>query len=113
MEVMPQSPDHLTAAQLERQERRRAALGATVAHLRRSRGLTQKELAAKAGVSKRGVIRVETGASSLTLDLFGRFADALGVHPGEILRQAETALPPLPATPPEAATNTAPKSAPE
>lgn len=89
MVAMPQSPAHLTAAQLAVQERRRMSLGSTVTRLRHTRSLTQAQLAAAVGVSKRGVIRIEQGQTSLTVDVLGRFADALGVRPSELLRLAE------------------------
>lgn len=89
MVAMPQSSAHLTAAQLAVQERRRMSLGITVSRLRTSRRLTQAQLAAAVGISKRGVIRIEGGKTSLTVDVLGRLADALGVRPSELLRLAE------------------------
>lgn len=89
MGVMPQSSAHLSEAQLAVQERRRVSLGNTICDLRHARGLTQTQLAAAVGISKRGVIRIEQGQTSLTVDILGRFADALGVRPSELLRLAE------------------------
>lgn len=65
------------------------SLGITVSRLRTSRRLTQAQLAAAVGISKRGVIRIEGGKTSLTVDVLGRLADALGVRPSELLRLAE------------------------
>lgn len=65
------------------------SLGITVSRLRTSRQLTQAQLAAAVGISKRGVIRIEGGKTSLTVDVLGRPADALGVRPSELLRLAE------------------------
>lgn len=65
------------------------SLGATVGTLRRQRQMTQDQLAAAVGISKRGVIRIEGGKTSLTVDILGRLADALGVRPSELLRLAE------------------------
>lgn len=89
MERMPQSSAHLAPARLARQGRRRMALGEVVAELRREKGLTQAQLAEMVGVSKRGVIRIEGGDTSLTVDVLWRYADALGLEASELLRLAE------------------------
>ncbi|RAV31924.1 XRE family transcriptional regulator [Corynebacterium heidelbergense] len=89
MAVMPQSADHLSAAQLRLQEQRRMMLGRVVESLRRERGMTQSQLAQAVGISTRGVIRLESGATSPTLDVFCRFADAFSMRPSELLRRAE------------------------
>lgn len=86
---MPQSPAHLSAAQLQRQEDRRMNLGQSISALRRELGMTQGALADEVGISTRGVIRVEQGQTSLTVDVLGRFADALGVRPSRLLALAE------------------------
>lgn len=86
---MPQSPAHLSAAQLQRQEDRRMNLGQSISALRREQGMTQGALADEVGISTRGVIRVEQGQTSLTVDVLGRFADALGVRPSRLLALAE------------------------
>ncbi|MGV3114577.1 helix-turn-helix domain-containing protein [Corynebacterium freneyi] len=86
---MPQSPAHLSAAQLARQERRRMGLGRKISELRRDRGMTQQQLADAAGISKRGVIRVEQGRTSLTVDVFFRLADALAVRPSRLMALVE------------------------
>ena len=44
-------------------------LGETVGALRRERGMTQAQLAEAVGVSTRGIIRVEAGQTSLTVDV--------------------------------------------
>lgn len=86
---MPQSPAHLSAAQLQRQEDRRMNMGQSISALRREQGMTQGALADEVGISTRGVIRVEQGQTSLTVDVLGRFADALGVRPSRLLALAE------------------------
>ncbi len=65
------------------------SLGAAIKTLREQRGLTQSQLAAAVGVSTRGVIRIEKGVTSLTVDVLGRYADALNVRPSELLRLSE------------------------
>ncbi len=89
MVAMPQPTPDLTEAQQAVQERRRVSLGTTIARLRLERDMTQTQLAAAVSVSKRSVIRIEQGQTSLTLDILGRYADALGVRPSELLRLAE------------------------
>lgn len=89
MVVVPQSPELLSAEQLRRQERRRVSLGATIAALRKKRGLTQAQLAEAVRVNKRGIIRVEQGSTSLTVDVLMRMADALGVRASELFRLVE------------------------
>lgn len=59
-----------------------------VARLRCERGLTQAALAEKTGVNIRAIQRYESGerkieGASLTVAL--RIADALGVHPRELI----------------------------
>ena len=89
MSRMPQSPAHLSPAQRARQERRRMMLGETVGALRRERGMTQAQLAEAVGVSTRGVIRIEQGQTSLTVDVLWRVADALGMRVSALMRMAE------------------------
>ncbi|WP_240452466.1 helix-turn-helix domain-containing protein [Corynebacterium xerosis] len=86
---MPQSSMHLSSAQLARQERRRMMLGETVGALRRERGMTQQQLAEAVGVSTRGVIRIEQGQTSLTVDVLWRVADALDLRVSALMRMAE------------------------
>lgn len=64
-------------------------LGQSISALRRELGMTQGALADEVGISTRGVIRVEQGQTSLTVDVLGRFADALGVRPSRLLALAE------------------------
>ena len=46
--------------------------------LRKARGLSQEELAAKVGTTQSNVARLEAGNQNFTIKLLGRFADALG-----------------------------------
>ena len=57
---------------------------------RESRGLTQRELAAKAGVGEVTVARIETGAS-VTPPTARKIAEALGVAVADLLER-----PPVP-----------------
>lgn len=63
-----------------------------VAHnLRQARlrqGLSQEKLAASAGVSRRMLINIETGASNVSLATLDRLAAALGLSFAEVVRAA-------------------------
>lgn len=60
---------------------------------RQSQGLSQQELAAKAGVSANTVGQVETARSSASLDTVDKLGEALGVPPTHLIaildRQAQ------------------------
>ena len=56
--------------------------------LRRSRGLTQSQLAARVGSTRASMSNVERGNHSLSLELFCRIAIALDVSPDELLRRS-------------------------
>lgn len=89
MDPMPQSPDHLSDHQRRVQEVRRMSLGAVIGERRRERGFSQSELADAAGISKRGVIRIEQGSTSMTVDVAWRIADALGLRLSDLIQLAE------------------------
>jgi Predicted transcriptional regulators len=59
--------------------------GANIRRLRLERGLTQEDLAGEAGIAMRHVGRIERGESSPTVDLLGKLAAVLGVHPQALL----------------------------
>ncbi len=61
-------------------------VGRTIQRLRERRGLTQEGLAAKAGISRGYVARVETGRHDLPLSTLVRLAKALGVGAEELVR---------------------------
>jgi transcriptional regulator with XRE-family HTH domain len=60
-------------------ERRSAALGLRLLHLRRAAGLTQKMLAARLGVRQPSISRFEAGRDIPTSAMLGRIAEALGL----------------------------------
>ena len=61
-------------------------IGQKLREYRKQKGLTQKELAEAAGVSKPTVTKIETGASSnLTVSTLTALAEALGREPSEFL----------------------------
>ena len=60
-------------------------------NLRRKRHdqhMTQEELAERAGLSARYVGAIERGDVSASVTVLGQIAEALGVEPGELLRQS-------------------------
>jgi transcriptional regulator with XRE-family HTH domain len=54
-------------------------IGRTLKQVREAKGLTQTELAKKAGVSRAYVFRLEAGGADPTVGLLQRLAKALGV----------------------------------
>ena len=64
------------------------ALGCKVRALRAARGLTRRELAARSGLSERFLARIEAGDGNVSLLRFAALADALGVFPADLLRDA-------------------------
>lgn len=52
------------------------------------RPMTQRELADRAGVSLGTVQRAEQGSSNVTVEMWGRLGDAVGMTPGEMDRKA-------------------------
>ncbi len=68
---MPSSP--------ERVQERRLTFGDAVRERRLAAGLTQEELAELAGVDRKSISRMETGAYSPSLDRVWRVADALQI----------------------------------
>ena len=64
----------------------------TLARLRRSRGMTQAELAAKLGISKSAVSMYERGNREPELDLLETMADLFGVTASTMLGRPEDGL---------------------
>ena len=56
-----------------------------IAELRQARGLSQEDLAKRAGTTNQQVGRLEAGTRRLTVEWMGRIARALGVAPAELL----------------------------
>lgn len=71
-------------------------LGARIARMRLERNLTQAELAAHAGISKRTVERLESGSVAAQLSAFIRVCRAL-----DLLERFEMLLPESPPSPVE------------
>ncbi len=60
-------------------------IGMKIQRLRQKRGMTQEALAAKAGVSRGFLARLETGRHDPSLTTVGKLAKALKVKLGELL----------------------------
>jgi transcriptional regulator with XRE-family HTH domain len=65
----------------------RRVLARNMRRLREAKGLSQGALAADAGIYQELVSRIENGAANPELDTLGKIADALGVHPRELLEE--------------------------
>lgn len=62
-------------------------LGENVRALRRERGLTQEELAARAEMERSYVSDLERGTRNPSVRALGRLAEALGVEPAALLQR--------------------------
>ena len=62
------------------------AMAVNVVRLRKAGGLTQEELAERAGLSARYVSSIERGVVSASVTVLGRVARALDVDPCELIR---------------------------
>lgn len=60
-------------------------VGMKIQQLREKRGITQEALAAKAGISRGYLARLETGRHDPTLTTLMKLAKALRVKPGALL----------------------------
>lgn len=65
------------------------ALQHNIAYWRQKRGLTQRELAAKVGVSGAAIAQYETGKAKPRIETAFRIADALDVLLSELLDNSE------------------------
>jgi transcriptional regulator with XRE-family HTH domain len=81
----PRPQDRWVSATVEVRAARRKALGNAVRDRRQSLGLSQEQLAERAGMERKSVSRVETGAYSPSIDRLWDICDALGVSPPALL----------------------------
>ena len=65
--------------------------GTELRKLRRKAGLTQEEVAARAGVTREYVSMLESGKNSPTIDVFIRLCHAVGAYPAELIAQLDHA----------------------
>ena len=68
-----------------------AEVGAAVAALRRRAGLEQDDVAARLGIDRRALARIERGERRLTAWELYALAELLGVEPGLIMGREEPA----------------------
>lgn len=61
--------------------------------IRKSKSLTQADLADRAGTTQETIQRLENGKRRLTYDWIKKLSDALGVHPIEITEGPVTDIP--------------------
>lgn len=62
------------------------ALGARIRELRKERGLTQEDLAERAGLHSRYISRVELGDANFGVSVLFKLADGLSVQPAVLLQ---------------------------
>ncbi len=74
------------------------ALAIPVRLLRKTRGLSQVELAARAGITQAAVSEIERGGRLPTLRTLGRLSQALDVAPAMLLESSERSSPSREAT---------------
>ncbi len=75
----------MSRSRLATKEQRLAAFGARVRELRLERGLSQEDLAEKAGLHRNYVGGIERGERNVALDNIYRLALALEVNAGDLL----------------------------
>ena len=64
-------------------------LGVNIAYYRKMRGLTQEQLAEKAGVERSRISKTEIAWTGTSLDTLYRIADALEIEPYKLLMDRE------------------------
>ena len=67
-----------------RQAKKYKSLGLNIAFYRKSRGLSQSELAEKINISRTHMSRIETANCAVSLDVIFEICDALEVLPSEL-----------------------------
>lgn len=65
------------------------ALGLNIAYYRKKRGLTQEQLAEKAGVERSRISKTEIAWTGTSLDTLYKIADALEVEPYKLLMERD------------------------
>lgn len=67
----------------------RKAFGIVVSTLRVQKGLTQESLSGLAGIARSHLAALEKGEKVAKMDTVWRIAEALGISPGELVRETE------------------------
>ncbi|MEV0031385.1 helix-turn-helix transcriptional regulator [Nocardia sp. NPDC050793] len=65
------------------------ALGAELRGLRSKRGLSQDELAKASGISKRTIVRLESGERPMGMDQLYKLCRALRIKPSQLINAVE------------------------
>jgi transcriptional regulator with XRE-family HTH domain len=77
---------------VQRRERSAKVVGEILYRAREKAGLTQQEVAARAGMDRSYISDVERGRASVSVDALLRICSALGVPAKRIIGQVETNL---------------------
>lgn len=64
----------------ESQINNRIAIGKRIAEIRKSRGLTQKQLSELTGYQRATIAKIENGRYNTGIDIIGKICDALDVR---------------------------------
>ena len=65
------------------------ALPGEIGQLRKERGLSKNELAARTGLARSFVTEIEQGKTTPSIESFARVAFVLGISPAALLKRAE------------------------
>lgn len=71
-----------------KREEERKRIGQRIAEIRKQQGMTQQELADKAGLQRTHILRLEQGVYGATIDVLSAIADALG-HKMEFIKKVK------------------------
>lgn len=74
---------------MEEYKERYKTLGLNIAYYRKKRGLTQEQLAEKAGMERSRISKTEIAWAGISLDMVFRIADALEIEPYKLLMEHE------------------------
>lgn len=70
---------------MEEYKERYKTLGLNIAYYRKKRGLTQEQLAEKAGIERSRISKTEIAWTGISLDMIYKISDALEVEPYKLL----------------------------
>jgi transcriptional regulator with XRE-family HTH domain len=74
---------------IEAYKKRYQTLGLNIAYYRRKKGLTQEQLAEKAGIERSRVSKTEIAWVGTSLDIIFKIADALEVEPYKLFMERD------------------------
>jgi len=74
---------------IDEYKNRYRTLGLNIAYYRKKRGLTQEQLAEKAGVERSRISKTEIAWVGTSLDMVYRIADALDIEPYKLFIERE------------------------